>query len=230
MGLYTIGDPHLSLGCDKPMDVFKGWEDYVDHLEKHWQETVSPEDTVVIVGDISWGMTLEQAKEDFAFLHRLNGNKIMLRGNHDYWFNTKTKVDNFLAANDFGSIRLLFNNAFEYGSYSICGTRGWINEDRAVNENDKKVMAREVGRLRLSLESGKLFPKQPIVFLHYPPVYNTSECTEMINLLKEYDVKKCYYGHIHGAGHYYAIDGIYKGIDYRLVSCDYTQFRPVKVL
>lgn len=228
MSLYTIGDPHLSFGCDKPMDIFKGWEDYVTRLKENWQATVSPEDTVVIVGDISWAMTLEQAQKDFEFLHRLNGTKIILKGNHDYWFVTKTKVDNFLAENHFDSLKILFNNAYEYGNYAICGTRGWINEQG--EKVDKKVLLREVGRLKTSLECGKQMGKEPIAFLHYPPVYGTTECPEMLSVLKEYNVKKCYYGHIHGSGFYYAIDGVYKQINYRLVSCDYTQFRPVKVL
>lgn len=227
MSLYTIGDLHLSFGCDKPMDIFKGWEDYVERIEHHWQSTIKPEDTVVIVGDISWGMNLEQAKEDFAFIHRLNGNKIILKGNHDYWFVTKTKVDNFLKNNGFDSIQILFNNAYAYEKYAICGTRGWINEQG--EQVDKKVLLREAGRLRTSLECGKAMGLEPIVFLHYPPVYNTIECPEMLEVLNEYHIKECYYGHIHGSGFYYAIDGIYKQIKYRLVSCDYTQFQPVKV-
>ncbi len=233
MNLYTIGDPHLSFGCDKPMDIFKGWENYVSRFEQNWQETVKPEDTVVIVGDISWAMNFEDAKPDFAFLHGLNGTKIILKGNHDYWFVTKTKVENFLKENEFDSIKILFNNCYEYGNYAICGTRGWVNEQvsaQSGNTQDKKVLLREAGRLRTSLACAKDLGKQPIAFLHYPPVYYINECKEIIDVLNEYDVKKCYYGHIHGAGHSYAIDGVYQGIKYRLVSCDYTQFRPVKVL
>lgn len=228
MNLYTIGDLHLSFGCDKPMDVFKGWDDYVQKIQDNWQSTVKPEDTVVIVGDISWAMNLDEAKKDFEFIHNLNGTKIILRGNHDYWFVTKTKVDNFLKENGFDTIKILFNNAYEYGKYSICGTRGWVNEKS--DQVDKKVMNREAGRLRLSLEAGKKLGKEPIAFLHYPPVYYINECEEILNVLDEYGVKKCYYGHIHGAGFQYAIDGVYKQIKYRLVSCDYTQFRVVKVL
>lgn len=228
MSLYTIGDPHLSFGCNKPMDIFKGWEDYVPKLQKHWQETVKPEDTVVIAGDISWAMNLEEAKKDFEFIHALNGTKIILKGNHDYWFVTKTKVDNFLLENKFDSIKILFNNCYEYGQYAVCGTRGWINEQG--EQVDKKVLLREAGRLRISLECAKKLNKQPIAFLHYPPVYYIHECKEIIDVLNEYGVKECYYGHIHGAGHSYAIDGVYKQIKYRLVSCDYTQFRPIKVL
>lgn len=228
MSLYTIGDLHLSFGCNKPMDIFKGWEDYVSRIEKNWQKTVKPEDTVVIVGDISWAMTLEEAYEDFKFIHNLNGTKIILKGNHDFWFVTKTKVDNFLHENGFDTIKMLFNNAYPYENYAIAGTRGWINEQGEKVE--KKILIREAGRLKLSLDDAVKMGKEPIVFLHYPPVYNTSECEEIITVLNEYKIRKCFYGHIHGSGHYYAVDGVYKNVNYRLVSCDYTQFRVVKVL
>lgn len=229
MNLYTIGDLHLSLGCDKPMDIFSGWNDYVNRLQKNWNSIIKPDDTTVIVGDISWGMTLEQAKKDFEFIHNLKGTKIILKGNHDYWFSTKKKVDDFLLINQFDSIKILFNNAYEFGNYSICGTRGWLYEQIKKPE-DQKILDRESGRLRLSLNNAILKKKQPIAFLHYPPVYYTNECREIIDVLNEYNVHKCYYGHIHGPGCYYAIDGDYQGISYRLVSCDYTEFKPVKVL
>ena len=228
MSLYTIGDLHLSFGCDKPMDIFSGWENYLPRLTKNWNDTITEEDTIVIVGDISWGMSLQEAKADFSFIHELPGQKIILRGNHDYWFHTKKKCDDFLEEHGYTSIKMLFNNAYEYGNYSLCGTRGWINEQG--EQVDKKVLLREAGRLRLSLEAGKKLGKDPIGFLHYPPVYYIHECMEMIDVLNEYGVTKCFYGHIHGAGFQYAIDGEYKGINYRLVSCDYTDFRPVKIM
>lgn len=229
MALYTIGDTHLSFGCNKPMDVFGGWENYTDKLRENWNATISSEDTVVIVGDISWGMSLEEAEADFAFLHALSGQKIILKGNHDYWFSTRSKVERFFTEKGFSSLSILFNNAYPYREYAICGTRGWVNEQQ-VKEADQKVILREAGRLKLSLEASKSMQKQPIAFLHYPPVYYVNECREILNLLKEYQVHKCYYGHIHGSGIHYAIDGVYEGIDFRLVSCDYTQFRLVKVL
>lgn len=230
MALYTIGDPHLSFGCDKPMDIFPGWQNYVEKLRENWNAVITPADTTVIVGDISWGMTLEEAKADFAFLDReLAGEIILLKGNHDYWFSTKSKVEAFFAEAGFTSLKLLFNTAYPYGKYSICGTRGWVNEKDAAPE-DQKVVSREAGRLRLSLEAGKKLGLPPIAFLHYPPAYYVNVCREIMDVLKEYGVSKCYYGHIHGAGHSYAIDGVLEGIDFRLVSGDYTQFRPVKVL
>ncbi|MEG1996613.1 MAG: metallophosphoesterase [Oscillospiraceae bacterium] len=178
--------------------------------------------------DISWAMTLDQAKPDFAYIHALNGNKIIIKGNHDYWFSTKKKVDDFLQENNFDTIKILFNNAFEFKEVAICGTRGWFNEKG--EEVDKTVLNREAGRLKTSLEAAKSFNKPPIAFLHYPPAYYLTECEEIMKVLLDYSVSKCYYGHIHGAGYRYAIDGNYKGIGLRLVSCDYTQFNPVKVL
>lgn len=225
MSLFTIADLHLSLGVNKPMDVFPGWENYVERLTENWQKTVKPEDTVVIAGDISWGLIMEESRADFEYLHKLNGTKIILKGNHDYWFTTKTKVEKALS--DWGcySIKILFNNAYEYGDYALCGTRGWMND-----QNDKKILLRECGRLRLSLDAGKKLQKEPIVFLHYPPVYGNGECYEILEILHEYGIKQVYYGHIHGYSSGYAINGERIGIDFRLVSCDYLQFCPKKIV
>ena len=228
MALYAIGDPHLSFGVDKPMDIFRGWQNYVGRLQENWQNKVTPEDTVVLAGDISWGMTMEEALEDFRFIDRLNGKKILLKGNHDYWFSTKTKVERFLEENGISSLSILFNNAYEYGEHVICGTRGWYNEPGAAA--DQKVMLREAGRLRLSLEAGKKTGKEPLVFLHYPPVTAAGSSEELIRVLKEYEVRHCYYGHLHGKSCEAAVNGVLNGIDYRLVSGDFIQFDPVRIL
>lgn len=225
MSLFAIADLHLSLGVDKPMDVFPGWAGYVEKLEKNWRENVRPEDTVVVAGDISWGLGISEAKEDFAFLDRLPGTKILLKGNHDLWFSTKTKVEKFFAENGFSTLKILFNNAYEYGDRAICGTRGWMNDPI-----EKKVLLRECGRLRMSLEEGKKFGKEPLVFLHYPPVFGGGECYEILDVLLEYGIKQVYYGHIHGYSSGYAINGIRNGIDFRLISCDFVQFNPVKIM
>jgi len=225
MSLFAIADLHLSLGVDKPMDVFPGWAGYVEKLEKNWRENVRPEDTVVVAGDISWGLDISEAKEDFAFLNRLPGTKILLKGNHDLWFSTKTKVEKFFAENGFSTLKILFNNAYEYGDRAICGTRGWMNDPI-----EKKVLLRECGRLRMSLEEGKKFGKEPLVFLHYPPVFGGGECYEILDVLLEYGIKQVYYGHIHGYSSGYAINGIRNGIDFRLISCDFVQFNPVKIM
>ena len=225
MSLFAIADLHLSLGVDKPMDVFPGWAGYVEKLEKNWRENVRPEDTVVVAGDISWAMSLEEGEKDFAFLERLPGTKILLKGNHDLWFSTKTKVEKFFAENGFSTLKILFNNAYEYGDRAICGTRGWMNDPI-----EKKVLLRECGRLRMSLEEGKKFGKEPLVFLHYPPVFGGGECYEILDVLLEYGIKQVYYGHIHGYSSGYAINGIRNGIDFRLISCDFVQFNPVKIM
>lgn len=225
MSLFAIADLHLSLGVDKPMDVFPGWAGYVEKLEKNWRENVRPEDAVVVAGDISWGLDISEAKEDFAFLDQLPGTKILLKGNHDLWFSTKTKVEKFFAENGFSTLKILFNNAYEYGDRAICGTRGWMNDPI-----EKKVLLRECGRLRMSLEEGKKFGKEPLVFLHYPPVFGGGECYEILDVLLEYGIKQVYYGHIHGYSSGYAINGIRNGIDFRLISCDFVQFNPVKIM
>ena len=225
MSLFAIADLHLSLGADKPMDIFPGWAGYVEKLEKNWRENIRPEDTVVIAGDISWGLEIGETREDFAFLDSLPGTKLLLKGNHDLWFSTKTKVERFFGENGFSTLKILFNNAYEYGDYAICGTRGWMND-----QTDKKVLLRECGRLRLSLEAGKKLGKKPLVFLHYPPVYGGGECYEILDVLLEYGIERVYYGHIHGYSAGYAINGIRNGIDFRLISCDYIQFNPIKIV
>lgn len=227
MSLFAIGDLHLSFGTNKPMDIFSGWNDYLKKLEYNWDYLVKENDTVVIVGDVSWAMDLEQAQADFDYINKLKGNKIILKGNHDYWFSTKKKVDDFLEKNNFNTIKMLFNNSFEYENYCICGTRGWVNEKGQSADN--KIIYREAGRLEISIKDGLKLNKQPLVFLHYPPIFNNEYCYEILEVLKKYDIKKVYYGHIHGSGHKFAPNGIRDGIEYMLVSCDYTQFNPVRI-
>lgn len=227
MSLYVIGDLHLSFGTDKPMDVFAGWDNYVEKIEENWKAKIKPEDTVVVAGDISWGMDLEEAREDFVFLHNLPGRKILLKGNHDYWFSTKKKVEDFFIENGFYTLHLLFNNSYEYEGFSLCGTRGWINEPG--EPANKKVLLREAGRMELSLRSMPEGSK-PVAFLHYPPIYAGNQCDDMIEVLHKYGVKRVFYGHLHGKSCGGAVQGERGGIDYRLVSGDYIQFNPVRVL
>lgn len=228
MALFAIADLHLSLGEDKPMDIFAGWNDYVKRLKDNWLKLVSDEDTVVIGGDISWAMRLEQALTDFKWIENLPGKKILLKGNHDYWWATKSKIDKFLSENNLNSLSILFNNSYICGDYAVCGTRGWFLENGAPE--DIKVLNREVGRLRASIESALNAVKEPVVFLHYPPYYNGTECKEIFDVLIEYNIKKCYYGHIHGANNFrYAFEGNYKGVELKLISCDKLSFIPMLV-
>ena len=228
MSLFALGDLHLSLGEDKPMDVFAGWNDYVQRLEENWKRLVTDEDTVVLAGDISWGMKLEETLTDFRFIDSLPGKKLLLKGNHDYWWSTKRKMDAYLQENGLASIQILFNNAYRVGEYAVCGTRGWFLENDTPE--DVKVLNREVGRLKLSLEEALKLQGEPVVFLHYPPYYRGVECSEIMDVLLEYGIKKCYYGHIHGKKNFrLAFEGVYKGVDFRLISCDKVGFMPVLV-
>ena len=215
MSLYVIADLHLSFGTDKPMDIFGGWEDYAQKIEKNWMQKVKGGDTVVIPGDISWGMDLEEARPDFEFLEKLPGRKILLKGNHDYYFSTRNKIYKFFSENGFKSLNFLSNNSYEYEKYSICGTRGWVNEPGQAA--DEKILKREAGRLKLSLDSAK---KEPIVFLHYPPIFRGSETVEILNVLRQYKIKRVYYGHLHGRSCKYAVEGVVDGIYYKLISCN----------
>lgn len=225
MSIYAIADTHLSFGTDKPMDSFPGWKDYVSRIENNWKKLITDKDTVVIAGDISWAMNFDELYADFAFLHQLPGTKIISKGNHDYWWNTATKMNGFINENGFNSIKILHNNSYEAEGVSLCGSRGWMYETEEAH--DEKVLAREVGRLRYSLESAECDEK--IVFLHYPPVTTDTRCEEIINLLKEYHIQKCYYGHLHGFAAQLAVDDTIDGIAFRLISCDRLGFMPLLI-
>ena len=192
MSLYAIADLHLSLGTDKPMDIFGGWDNYIERLDKNWRSTVKSEDTVVIAGDISWAMRLEQTFKDFSFIESLPGRKIFLKGNHDYWWTTRKKIEAYLKENNFKSISILFNSAEVVENFAVCGTRGWSYD--CSTQEDVKILNREVGRLTMSIEQARKLDREVIVFLHYPPVFSGYECTEIMNVLREYKIKKCYYG------------------------------------
>ena len=227
MALYAIGDLHLSLGCDKPMDVFGGrWLNYVDKLGEGFSALAS-DDVTVLCGDLSWGMSLEQAREDFMFIDRLPGRKIILKGNHDYWWSTASKAMRFFEENGISTIDILHNNCFYYGDTALCGTRGWFYEEERSASHDKKIMQREIGRLETSLKAAG--EKSKIVFLHYPPKFFNYECPEILELLVKYGVSECCYGHIHGKGCPAAFQGEKNGIRFRLVSADHVNFSPVKV-
>lgn len=223
MALYAIGDTHLSLGVDKPMDVFGGgWEGYVEKLRVGFSK-VRPEDTVVLCGDLSWGMTLAQAQKDFAFLDALPGQKYLLKGNHDYWWTTAAKMNHFFAENGFATLHILHNNCGLYKEIALCGTRGWFYEEDQQGHNEK-VFHRELIRLEASLKSAG--EREKICFLHYPPCYQGYTCPEIMDLMERYGVSCCYYGHLHGGSHRLAIEGKYGAIEYHLVSADYLRFEP----
>ena len=227
MALYAIGDTHLSLGTDKPMDVFGGgWNGYVEKLKDGFSQITS-EDTVVICGDISWGMSLEEAKQDFIFLNDLPGKKILLKGNHDYWWNTAAKMNKFFQENELTTLNILHNNSYLYGDVALCGTRGWFYEEER-GEHSAKIFNRELIRMETSMKSAG--EREKICFLHYPPVYHGYRCQEIIDLLQKYQVSKCYYGHLHGGSHRFAVCGDRDGVEYRLIAADYVGFKPVKIM
>ena len=225
MALYTIADLHLSRSVNKPMDVFGSmWEDYENKLVQSFSE-LSADDITVIPGDLSWGMSLKESLLDFKLIDSFPGKKIILKGNHDYWWETATKTKRFFAENDIHTIDILHNNAFLIDDMAICGTRGWFFEEEAEN---RKIYDREIGRLRFSLEEGKkLSPERIFCFLHYPPITNGFECEEITNMLSEYGVEACFYGHLHSYGHKSAFEGEHKNVKYSLISADYLRFKPL---
>ncbi len=224
MDVFAISDLHLSFSVDKPMNIFGGWDDYTRRLEIAWRRLVQDGDFVVLPGDISWAMDLAQAKADFAFIHALPGTKFILKGNHDYWWNTVKKMNEFFAENGFSTLKIIHNNAAAAENIAVCGTRGWFYD--LVDSADKKVLNREVGRLRMSIEAAKKTGLEPVVFLHYPPLYGEYRCDEIMDVLIRYGVKRCYYGHLHAQSHKKAVTGLREGIEFRLVSADYLKFVP----
>ena len=231
MAIYAISDLHLSFGENKPMDIFgENWKDHVTKIKEDWQKRIKEEDTVLMPGDFSWAMYLENTIDDFKFLNDLPGKKILLKGNHDYWWTTVKKMKSFLGVNNYKNIDFLYNNSYLCENKIVTGTRGWSDQE----EKPEKIIKRENMRLKLSLEDGvKKFgtDKEIIVCMHYPPFtsYEKSDLS-FIDTMKRYNVKTCIYGHIHGIeNHKQAFIGEYKGINFKLVSCDYTDFRLVEL-
>lgn len=228
MALYAIGDLHLCLGAPKPMDIFGGaWVGYMDKL-KEGLSVIGPEDTTVLLGDLSWALDLPNAQADFAWINQIPGRKIILKGNHDYWWCTQAKFDKFCQEHQFSNLFLLNNNAYEYEGYGICGTRGWFYEEERSGQHDEKVFRRELIRLEASLKAAGDLPK--LVFLHYPPKYKGYSCPEILELLQRYEVRRCFYGHLHGGSHSLALEGLWNGVDFRLTSSDYLGFKPFRVI
>ncbi len=227
MALYAIGDLHLSLTVNKPMDIFgSGWSDHVRRLEEAFS-CLDPEDVTVLCGDTSWGIDLNESLEDFRFIDRLPGRKIILKGNHDYWWNTAAKMKRFFTDCGIKTIDILHNNCYFYGDYALCGTRGWFYEEEQTGHNEK-ILNREVLRLEASLKAAGERPV--LAFLHYPPLYTGYRCPEIIRKLEEHHVRHCYYGHLHGPTHRRAVEGVVGQVGYSLVSADYLGFVPKKIL
>lgn len=227
MALFAIADLHLANSVNKPMDIFgDSWTNHAERIERNWREVVSPADTVLIPGDISWAMTLDQAKADTEWIGRLPGQKVMIRGNHDYWWSGISKVRSLLCSNTYA----VQNDSLEMGGYSIAGTRGWLLPNHPnFGAEDGKIYQRELGRLRLSLETASKRNLPIICMLHYPPLSPDHTHSEFTELLEEFGVTQCLYGHLHGASHRFAVNGTINQVLYRLVSADYIQFCPVRL-
>lgn len=224
MSLFALADTHLSLGTDKPMDIFRGWDGYVDKLKNNWESIVSEDDTVVIAGDISWAMSLEDSYEDLKFINELPGKKIILKGNHDYWWNTRKKMETFFEEKGFTTLSVLHNSAVIVGDFAVCGSRGWFFD--AEKSVDDKVLYREAGRLKTSINLAKETGLEPIVFLHYPPVTEKMVCEEIYNVLTESGIKRCFYGHLHGPAMSRSVNCELDNIKFSLISCDFLNFTP----
>ncbi len=230
MSIWTIADLHLSFCVDKPMNIFgDNWDNYEEKLKQDWLSKVKEEDTIILGGDFSWGTYLEETIADFKFINDLPGTKILLKGNHDYWWQTVKSMDNFLKENSFEKIYFLYNNSYLVENKIIVGTRGWsLNFDEPDTE---KLYNRELIRLELSIKDGvNKFgkDKEMICFMHYPPItrnmISNNVKSKYIDLLKQYNISKLFYGHLHGASHKDAVEGEIDGVNIKLVSSDYLKF------
>lgn len=245
MSIFVIADLHLSTdsATNKSMEVFGSrWTDYMSKIQKNWNSIVTERDTVIIPGDISWALRLEDATSDLEYIHKLNGKKFLGKGNHDFWWSTNKKMNEFFKKNGFDSLEILHNNAFIVEGAIICGTRGWFpdeSQQTAVNNADYgKIINREVGRLKLSLEAASKLQAEhlastgeelPIlVFLHFPPIRGDYSIKELIDVLCEYNVKNVYYGHIHNS-YDTPKSFVYENVRFNIISSDFLNFYPLKI-
>ena len=227
MALYAISDLHLALSTDKPMDVFgERWYKHEDNVKQNWIKTVKSEDTILIAGDISWSMKLEEGMKDLQWIHELPGKKVLIKGNHDYWWNSIGKLNSM-----YDDMHFIQNNFFRYKDIGICGTRGWICPfSEGFEKKDEKIYQRELIRLRLSLQSAKAEGLEKfIVMIHYPPISEKFQKSEFVDVFKEYDVEKVIFGHLHGINPNKEYNFNFDGIQYFLTSCDYLNFTPVVI-
>lgn len=230
MSIYVIGDLHLSFKENKPMSIFgDNWEGHEEKIKNNWIENVKEEDLVILPGDFSWATYLRDTDMDFEYLNKLPGKKLLLKGNHDYWWTTVTSMRNFLKENDFENIDFIYNNSYEFENKIIVGTRGWSQTE---DGEDQRLLKREALRLELSIQHGintHREDKEIIVFMHYPPITNSNliknEINEFIKILQKYNIKKCFYGHLHGASIKEAVEGEHFGIEFKLVSADGLNFK-----
>ena len=230
MAIYAISDLHLSFNTNKPMNIF-GWNDYEERIREDWENKVTSSDLVLLPGDFSWEMKLSNTYKDFKFLADLPGEKLLLKGNHDYWWTTLKSMREFLEENNIENIDFIYNNSYEFSNNIITGTRGWnLITDTKESEKIKK---REISRLENSIKDGiEKFGenKDIIVCMHYPPILKDNKKNEFTEILESYNVKSCIYGHLHGKSQSNVIEGVYNGVEYKMVSCDYTNFKLTRIV
>lgn len=229
MALFAIGDLHLSFALEKPMDIFGGqWENHTEKVKEAWVEYIKEADTVLIPGDISWALRFEEAREDLEWISQLPGRKIFVKGNHDYWWQTISKLNG-----SYDNMYFLQNTFYKYEDYAICGTRGWLCPNSTnFTQHDQKIYLREINRLKNSLDQAvKNNMSKIIVVMHYPPTNEKFEASGFTELAETYKVEKVIYAHIHGKNYFHTgLKGARNGVEYHLVSCDYLQCRPLKIL
>ncbi len=234
MSIYTIGDLHLSFRENKPMDIFgENWTNHEQKIKEDWLKKVKEEDMVVLPGDFSWATYLKDTDLDFEYINNLPGKKLLLKGNHDYWWTTLNKLRTFIEEEKFSNIDFIYNNAYEFENKIIVGTRGWSFGE---SEEDKKIAKREAMRLELSINEGKKLygeEKEIIAFMHYPPIINShiakNEPSDYVRVMQKYGIKKCFYGHLHSTSIREAVEGNYFGIEFKLVSADGVDFKLIQI-
>lgn len=235
MAVFVIADLHLDTKSNqKSMEVFGNrWNGYVNKIQKNWKKIVADSDTVILPGDISWALNLDAAIDDLRWIDALPGRKILMKGNHDFWWSTASKMQKFFCENCINTIDILNNNALEVENYILAGSRGWFTDRSMQNTSGDvdyaKIINREVIRLKMSLDAAKklreISKKEILVFLHFPPVWGDFRCEEILALLKEYEIKRCYFGHIHSC---YNVPSAFEedGVRFQLISADYLDFIP----
>ncbi len=225
--LYALSDLHLGFGVHKPMNIFGDeWERHEEKVLSAWKEIICDSDVVLLPGDISWAMSLEEARSDLDWIGGLPGQKVMIRGNHDYWWNGIGKVRKLLN----NGTQALQNDTIEFSEFTVCGSRGWLLPGHPkFSEHDAVLYERETERLRISLEKGIRTGKPIVAMMHFPPLSVDGEPSLFTELMTDYRVRLCVYGHLHGSAHRYAFEGAMNGVQYRCVSADYLHFRPLLV-
>lgn len=234
MSLFSIADLHLSQSCNKPMDKFGSrWTNHTEKLIHRWNAVVTDRDTVVVPGDISWAISLEEALADLKLIDSLPGTKLLGKGNHDYWWGTLTKMNDFLSTNGIETIKFIYNNAYELEDYIVCGTRGWYVEEKLQSVETaeyQKIVNRENARLEICLKEALKLKgdgdKPILVYLHFPPVFKNFICRELVDTMKKYNINNCYFGHMHGQ---YNVPRTFEfeGINMTLISSDFLDFVPM---